>query len=211
MQSKLFNIKQLENIADGLYAFFGDACEIVIHDLKENEKSIIYVKGNLTGRKVGDSTTNIVIEALKADSPPKYVIANMESPSGKSLKSLSIFIESKKNTIGCICVIIDTTHFGLVVKTLTTFLSNTNTDIVERKIPPESISKISEQMIDATIQNYSLPVSLMKKEDKTDIVLNLERQGIFLLKGAVDIVAKKLNVSRYTIYNYLDEIKSLRA
>lgn len=210
MQSEIFDVKQLENIADGLYAFFGDISEIVIHDLNNNKQSIIYLRGNLTGRKLGDSTTNIVLEALKSDPPPNYVIANMESPSGKVLKSLSIFIKAQQNIIGCMCVIVDATHFGLVVKTLNSFLSNTNTDIVEKNITPESISNISEKMIDSTIQSFSLPVELMRKEDKTDIVLNLEQQGIFLMKGAVDIVAKKLNVSRYTIYNYLDEIKNSR-
>ncbi|MDD2481760.1 MAG: helix-turn-helix domain-containing protein, partial [Lutispora sp.] len=38
-----------------------------------------------------------------------------------------------------------------------------------------------------------------------NIVETLEDKGVFLIKGAVDYVAKVLCVSRYTIYNYLDE------
>ena len=47
----------------------------------------------------------------------------------------------------------------------------------------------------------------MSKEDKVSIVEALEEKGVFLIKGAVDYVAKVLCVSRYTIYNYLDEIR----
>ncbi|MBE3114904.1 MAG: helix-turn-helix domain-containing protein, partial [Actinobacteria bacterium] len=35
----------------------------------------------------------------------------------------------------------------------------------------------------------------------------LQKKGIFLVKGNIDKIANKLNVSRYTIYNYLSEIK----
>ena len=35
----------------------------------------------------------------------------------------------------------------------------------------------------------------------------LHSRGIFDIKGSVDIVAKELGVSRYTVYNYLKEVK----
>lgn len=46
----------------------------------------------------------------------------------------------------------------------------------------------------------------MEKEDKIEIIKYLDQRGAFMIKGAVDQVADKLNVSRYTIYNYLKEI-----
>ena len=36
---------------------------------------------------------------------------------------------------------------------------------------------------------------------------DLEEKGVFLIKGAIDYVANSLQVSRYTIYNYLDGIR----
>ena len=47
----------------------------------------------------------------------------------------------------------------------------------------------------------------LTKDEKVQIVNKLDRQGAFLIKGAIDYVAKVLCVSRYTIYNYLDEIR----
>lgn len=40
-----------------------------------------------------------------------------------------------------------------------------------------------------------------------EIVRRLDERGVFLVKGSVDIVSTKLNISKYTIYNYLDQIK----
>jgi hypothetical protein len=44
----------------------------------------------------------------------------------------------------------------------------------------------------------------MDKADNVRVVRTLDARGIFLIKGAVEAVAYVLNVSRYTIYNYLD-------
>ncbi|MDW7740610.1 MAG: helix-turn-helix domain-containing protein [Bacillota bacterium] len=45
------------------------------------------------------------------------------------------------------------------------------------------------------------------KEDKIKIVSLLDDRGVFLVKGAVEQVAKDLVVSKYTIYNYLEEAR----
>ena len=47
----------------------------------------------------------------------------------------------------------------------------------------------------------------MTKDDKVEIVRTLDQKGAFLIKGAIDYVAKVLCVSRYTVYNYLDEVR----
>jgi predicted transcriptional regulator YheO len=40
------------------------------------------------------------------------------------------------------------------------------------------------------------------------IIAGLARKGIFDIKGAIDIVAKEIGVSKYTIYHYLREVKN---
>ncbi len=46
----------------------------------------------------------------------------------------------------------------------------------------------------------------MMREQRIQVVRDLERRGIFLIKGAVDEVARLLGVSRYTVYNYRKEV-----
>ena len=55
-------------LARGLAAQFGSNCEIVIHDLESNdvEHSIVAIEnGYITGRKLGDGPSHIVLESLQ--------------------------------------------------------------------------------------------------------------------------------------------------
>jgi len=52
------------------------------------------------------------------------------------------------------------------------------------------------------------PVSSMKKDDKKEVVRYLNSKQFFLVKGAIEEIAERLGVTRYTIYNYLAEIKA---
>ena len=53
------------------------------------------------------------------------------------------------------------------------------------------------------------PAPLMARAQKVRVVHDLERRGIFLIKGAVDEVARLLGVSRYTVYNYRKEVSAV--
>lgn len=35
----------------------------------------------------------------------------------------------------------------------------------------------------------------------------MDDKGVFLIKGAIDKVAERLNISKVTVYSYLDKIK----
>jgi predicted transcriptional regulator YheO len=46
----------------------------------------------------------------------------------------------------------------------------------------------------------------MQKKHKVAVVRDLKNRGMFHLRDAVDMVAASLGVTRFTIYNYLNEI-----
>ena len=54
-----------------------------------------------------------------------------------------------------------------------------------------------------------MPVSLMRKAHKVDAVRSLKRRGFFMLRDAVEMAARALGVTRFTIYNYLNEIEEI--
>ena len=64
-----YSLDLLKQIAHGLAQQFGDSCEIVIHDVRHGvENTILYIEnGHVTDRKSGDSASNVVLEAIKAD------------------------------------------------------------------------------------------------------------------------------------------------
>ena len=66
MDTKLDLLKQ---IANGMTKQFGPDCEIVIHDLTQNnlDNSIVYIEnGHVSGRRVGDGPSTVVLEPFAA-------------------------------------------------------------------------------------------------------------------------------------------------
>ena len=56
-------------LAKGLARQFGPNCEVVVHDLDSNDpnSSIVAIEnGHVTGRKVGDGPSHVVLEALRS-------------------------------------------------------------------------------------------------------------------------------------------------
>ena len=69
------------------------------------------------------------------------------------------------------------------------------------------VSALNE-IADKTIRKAGKAIPAMGREDKIEIVRQLDEQGFFLIKGSVKLIARKLGVSKFTIYNYLEQVRS---
>ena len=50
-------------------------------------------------------------------------------------------------------------------------------------------------------------LQLMNREEKKNFIRILDEEGAFLIKGMVQYLAKTMQVSIYTVYNYMRELK----
>ncbi len=66
------------------------------------------------------------------------------------------------------------------------------------------------EIIHSALSTTASGNSAMKKQAKLEAVRQMHERGMFIVKGGIEKAAAALGVSRYTIYNYLDEIKSTR-
>ena len=87
----------LLTLAKGIASQFGPNCEVVVHDLATNdpERSIVAIEnGHVTGRKVGDGPSHVVLEALRGN--PEQLHDHLSyltrTKDGKILKSTTIYI-----------------------------------------------------------------------------------------------------------------------
>ena len=60
-----------------------------------------------------------------------------------------------------------------------------------------------------SVSNGFAPGILPTTEEKIACVDQLERKGTFRIKGAVDQVAMKMGVSKYTVYSYLQKVRAV--
>lgn len=64
-----------------------------------------------------------------------------------------------------------------------------------------------DRMIEAVERDAELEFSDMDRAQKQAAVRSLDEQGAFLLRGAVDRVARSMGVSRVTLYSYLNALE----
>jgi len=214
----------LENIrlvVDGIASIFGKHCEVVLHDLRKPECSIVAIaNGHVTGRKIGgpiiggpidDKGLKAVLEqAERTNIVSNYITRTRD---GRTLKSTTvIFRNSKGIPIIALCINLDLTEFNRASELLNS-ISQTKDEIgsgetrpVEQNSLHGDVAVIIKSIVDDAIANLDKPIHLAEKEDKLKAIKMMYERGLFLVKGGVEYAAKALGVSRFTVYNYLKEL-----
>ena len=203
-------------VADMIHETFGDTCEVAVHDLTHPKNSVVYVaNGAVTGRTVGHSFDHLIMQVLLNKKFSNDMATNYVFTIGdKRIKSSSSLIRDENDSvIGMLCVNIDLTPYEKQFGMLSSFLPETpeKQAAAEQESPAEvkEITSIVDDLIDNIIGDTD--VSSLKKQDNLEIIDFMDKKGIFLVKGAVDKIAERLNVSRVTIYNYLDEVRNKKS
>jgi len=199
---------------------FGKKCEALIHDFSNPQHSIVAIEnGQVTGRKIGDPITDFALSVWKKNGhedkkTDRIVNYKTKSKDGKILKSSTVFIRNnQKKIIGCICINYDITIHSMFHKVMDEFCTTVDLDKEKSEKGIETftsdVNEVLKNIIQEAIEKIGKPVSLMQKEDKLRVVKIADKKGAFLIKEAITQVAKEINVSRFTIYNYLKELKSI--
>jgi len=218
MDSYIKNNSELKKyipLVETIAEMFGSRCEVVIHDFSNPQHSIVKIEnGYITGRKVGDPITDFALSAwrkggfgdIKED---KMINYKTKTKDGRILKSSTVFIKDKNSKIvGCLCINYDMTGHLMFEKIINEFCIITNlSEQKEEETFIKDVDEMLENIISKAIEEINKPISLMQKEDNLRVVEIVDGKGGFMIKGAIDQLAHSLNVSRYTIYNYLEELK----
>jgi predicted transcriptional regulator YheO len=210
-----FLLQRLSIIVAPIAKTFGSRCEVVLHDLRQLERSVIRIEnGHVTGRTVGSSVLSLRAGdkgfKLLKEKGKEGILINYSSKShdGKLLKSTTIIIRNKNNDpIAALCINIDITDLASAFSFLND-LGKVDSGNANKTSFDEDISETVTRMITNEINNYPCSVRAMRKSDRLKIVKTLHDQGVFATKNAIKIVANSLNVSKHAIYSYLDEIRS---
>lgn len=201
-------------LVDFLAEVCGPHCEIVLHDARHKENSLVAIRnGQLSGREVGAAMTDFAGRILRHGMHKgKEYITNYlgkAGSNGKFLKSSTFFIrDDEGEIIGMIGINQDLSAISEVHKILGAFLTVDESaanaiDVAERNGAEQSIRETVYAVIDQTLAGYEVDPARMTTEEKKEVVEALSEKGVFLLKGTVAEVASRLDVSEQTIYRYL--------
>jgi predicted transcriptional regulator YheO len=205
----------LSSLVKGIAKQFGKNCEVVLLDLTQYEKYgsgliVLIENGHVTGRKVGDTGTNLGLEVLRGTDQEgdKYNYLT-KTKDGRMLRSATMYIRnSQGKPIGCICINFDITGLMMAENAIKEFtdLSKINTDVKEVFV--NNVNDVLAVLIQEAQELIGVPVAHMTKEDKMKGIKYLDQKGAFLIQKAGDKICDYFNISKYTLYNYLDIVRS---
>lgn len=187
---------------------FGAEVEIVLHDLSRGEEStIIDIRnGTVTNRTHGGVQAHHglqVVPGLSKDGNHYREIVYTED--GKILRGSTMKIRSSSGAIvGSICINQDITQ---MVEIENYIQKRNGFHLNMHDTPVENINALLDDLIQQALLSVGKHYSAMTKEDKLDFIRYLDDRGAFLISKSGPRVCQLLNISKYTMYNYLDIVR----
>lgn len=225
-------LEQYKILVEFLGKTLGPDYEVVLQDLTSHNNAIIAIaNGHISGRSIGSPLTNAALQMLSSKAYEKNdYLYNYKgiTENGHALRSSTMFIkDSNGKPIGLLCINFDDSRYLEVSQLLQSIIHPLNFDTKAPqfdKTPAVTLEDTSTQYTSMT-ENFAVDISsLMQKifEDSTsdlltspdrlnqherkEVMIKLNEQGLFQLKGAISFVAKKFSCSSATVYRYLSEI-----
>jgi predicted transcriptional regulator YheO len=194
-------------LAQGITGHFGVNCEVVIHDLTQDEEhTIIYIEnGHVTGRKVGDGASHVVLEARnkKPEELKDRIGYLTQTEDGRMLKSTTIYIrDNDDKVIGIFAINFDISNFIMTDHALKSLIGTRDDEKPE--VITKGVNGLLNDLIEQAVRLVNKPVSQMNREDKIRAIRYLQEKGAFLITKSGDKISKHFGISKFTLYNYID-------
>jgi len=211
-------IESYKPLVSFIAEIYGENCEVLLHNLEDLNHSIVAIENNhITNREINGTITDFAFKIVKEPDEYKDVkyITNYKGKTKdgtKTLRSSTFFIRNEKEElIGMLCTNVDVTSLKNARNTLDSLLFLDDKECKEDEFVEEfnaDIENFVELKLKKALDKYQIKPSRMTPDEKKQVVKKLYENEVFLIKGSIKEIAKKLNVSSQTIYRYLNEIKN---
>ena len=198
----------------------GQDYEIILHDLSNMDHSVIAVaNGHVSGRRIGSPMNENGLRLIRSGAwkdNPEMIRYRGYSKKSNQLLCFARFIRNQEwEPIGMLCINYDYTNSQKLVDSLTEQLGIASLpDQAESEKYfksdtekfPDNMEEVVYGICNQVLSEATVPVDRLSQDEKIAIVEKLDGKGVFLFKGAVALVAGRLQTSEATIYRYLSKI-----
>lgn len=203
--------EELQKIAKGIAAQFGSNCEVVLHKVSEEstDHSIVAIEnGHVTGRRVGDGPSHVVLEQLQQGSlgQENHLCYLTKTKDGRILKSSTMYIRDSEGKVSAIMGInYDISAFAMAEAALKDLIaSGCEDDQREPERIAINVNELLDDLIEQSVKMIGKPAVMMSKEEKIKAIQFLNQRGAMLITKSGDKLATYFGISKYTLYSYLD-------
>ncbi|WP_168203413.1 helix-turn-helix transcriptional regulator [Oceanispirochaeta crateris] len=183
--------------------------EVILYDFQREPPVLIAREGGITSRQPGTPASQLLcdmVDEMEAAGETMRINYESATKSGKPLKSTTVLIHDKKALLGALSLNMDMSAMNMLQHFIDQFSGKERADGHDEM--PQNTQEFLNIMIRKGIETIGKPVCYFDKKDNLEVVRFLNENHIFSIKGSTDNLAGELNVSRYTIYNYIEEVKN---
>jgi predicted transcriptional regulator YheO len=204
-------IAALTPVVDGLAVTFGAMCEVVLHDYRRPERSVVAVAGSVTGRSVGGAMSEIGMRIIargdEAGDDLNYVT---RTRGGKLVKASTMVLRDSTGAVfGALCVNLDITAVNDARALLGALagLGATPADV-----PVTAFGNDIDSVVDAILDAHQLRQGRnwagLDRAQRLELFRSLDERGVFAVRRAIEQVAGRLGISRASAYSYLSQARA---
>ncbi len=204
------------HFASFLTSALGSHCSAVVFDMDESglDGHVIALSGNTGSRAIGDAMTPIVKRVLHSIQKKGYMevlhVDTEASTSGGRVKLCFYPIRNETQIIGLFILCLEIDLLYDLRESINQILGFRQPQESENKIMNVidenlSLTQYMQQLIQETIQSYSIPVERMSIEEKKQIVQDLAKMEVFFGRDSARITASHLGISVPTLYRLLKQ------
>ncbi|AQZ66420.1 YheO-like PAS domain [[Actinomadura] parvosata subsp. kistnae] len=200
----------LTPVVDGIVATLGSFCEVVVHDFRRPESSVVAIAGTVTGRSVGGSMSEIGMGLLaRGDQASDQLNYVTRTKDGKLVKSSTMVLRDSAGTMfGALCVNLDitaVTQAHALIGELAGLAAPTGAPTTTFG---DDIDSVVAAIVDAHQLDQGKPWAELGREERLELFRTLDERGVFAVRRAVPQVAARLGISRASAYSYLSQARS---
>jgi predicted transcriptional regulator YheO len=201
-------LETLRPLLEPMSKALGDRCEIVLHDFRQPEHSIVAIAGDVTGRRLGGSVTQIGLAIIRAgdEAEDEYNYVT-KAPNGRILKSSTVPLrDADGHVFGALCVNVDVTAMWMMSQSIQEMIG------LDAQTPQpvtfvDDIDRVIGEVLQEETKILGRPVTGLTRAERLQLIKALDYRGVFSLQRSVPQVAEHLGLSRATLYNDLREIR----
>ncbi len=204
-------LKSYEAIVDGLAMLLGPHCEVALHSPEDLQYSATRIADEAhTEHTASSPAIDMALRMLRDKIEAKTPVCCIDftrDKSGALVKSATIAVKNHcHQVIGLLCININLdVPFSQVIST---FLPS---ETVGQKADvnfASSIEALVAKELELAIEEVNADRSIANNIKNRQIVHNLYEKGIFDIKDAINQVARRLDISRHTVYLYIRKFKN---
>lgn len=218
--------RMLGGVAEALQYVVDSQTEVVVHDLRRPESSIVaIVNGHVSDRREGQSVLSVpeedaafakMLEQSFRHAPNAVEVTgnyNSRTRGGKPLRSSSVVFYDDEGAPGAaLCLNRDLASAEKLLDALQSHIFPHTAPPADDPEPREAGKDLTmEELVNDIIEKAlacadGVDVERMTKQEKMQVVKHMHQRGLFLIRGSVERAAASLGITKFTIYNYMDEL-----